>query len=293
MELNKLYEQMYLQISLGNEAYTDKQMKKIYREIKNAMNDITSSITDIFVKYGVEGKLNLTSKQKAELIKRLDAELKKIGKSLASSETEELTSILEAIALETYYKTAFVMDYGLKTQIKFKLIRQEFIDSIVNAEFKGEMFSSRIWNNKDKLIKKLKLELENTMKGNLTVDQVARNIKKEFAVTTYESQRLARTETARVQIQAQEEIGKNAGVQWVIWNATLDKKTNPEDAALDNKRWRSDEEHPKPPLHPNCRCVLVNVPFEEWQPKKRKDNVTKQILDYQDYESWKKNKGIE
>jgi SPP1 gp7 family putative phage head morphogenesis protein len=293
MELNKLYEQMYLQISLDNEAFMDKQMKKVYKEIKKAMNDTISNITNIFVNHAVDGKLNLTSTQKADVRRQTSEYLKKMGKSSAESEVEQLTTILEDIAKETYYKTAYVMSYGSTILLKFPLIRQEFINSIVNAEFKGEMFSSRIWKNKDSLIKKLRLEIEDAMKGNKTVDQVARNIKKEFAVKTYQASRIARTETARVQVQAQEEIGKNVGAKWVTWLATLDKKTNPEDAALDGKRWRIDEEHPKPPLHPNCRCVLINVPNEDWQPKKRKDNETKQIIDYQDYNSWLKTKGIE
>lgn len=293
MELNNLYEQMYLQIILDNEDYTEKQMKKVYREIKKAMNNTISNITDIFVEYGEEGKLNLTPREKVQIRKKVNTELTKMGKSLADYEVNYLTSVLEAIAVETYYKTAFVMDYGIKSQIKFNLIRQEFIDSIVNAEFKGEMFSDRIWRNKDKLIKKIKLEIEDSMKGSKTVDQVARNIKKDFAVSTYESQRLARTEMARVQVNAQEKIGIDSGANWVMWLATLDKKTNPEDAALDGKRWKIDEEHLKPPLHPNCRCVLINVPNEDWQPKKRKDNETKEIIPYKEYEEWKQTKGID
>ncbi len=293
MELNKLYEQMCLQIFKDNEAYTDKQMKKVYREIKKSMNNTISSITDMFVKHGVEGKLNITNKQKAEIRKGINTELKRMGKTLAENEVDNVTNLLEDIARESYYKTAFVFGYGLKTQVKFKLIRQEFIDAIVNMDFKGEIFSDRIWTNKDKLIKRLKLDIEDAMRGNKTVDQVARSIKREFAVTTYESKRLARTEMARVQAIAQEEIGKNTGVKKVMWLATLDKKTNPEDARLDNKVWNIDETHPIPPLHPNCRCVLINVPFEDWKPQQRKDNETKEIIPYEDYKEWLKDRGIE
>lgn len=292
MELDKLYEEMYLQVFKDNEHYTNQEMKKVYKQIKKSMNETIKSITDIFVQYGEDGKLNLSSSEKTELRQKINAELKVMGKSLAENEVDTVTGLLETIALETYYKTAFVMDYGIKTQIKFKLIRQEFIDSIVNMNFKGYMFSDRIWTNKDKMIKRLRLVIEDSMQGKKTVDQVARDIKRQFAVTSYQSQRLARTEMARVQAQAQLEIGKNSGVLWVMWLATLDKKTNPEDAALDSKRWKIDEEHPIPPLHPNCRCTLVNVPFEDWQPKKRKNNETKDIIPYKEYEEWKKEKDI-
>jgi SPP1 gp7 family putative phage head morphogenesis protein len=288
MQLNKLYEDMYLQIKLNNEAYTDKEMKKVYREIKRAMNQVISNVSDIFVTYGLDGKLNLTSKEKAELSQRFNEELKKMGSDLAKVETTTLTEILEKVAIESYYLTAYVMDYGVKTQIKLNLIRQEFIDSIVEMKFHNELYSDRIWKNKDSLIKKIRLELEESMKGKKTLDQVAKAIKKEFAVKTYEASRIAVTECARVQASAQLEIGKSAGAEWVMWLATLDKKTNPKDASLDGKRWRIDEDHPIPPLHPNCRCTLVNVPNDTWTPKKRKDNESKEIIDYKDYVAWLK-----
>jgi SPP1 gp7 family putative phage head morphogenesis protein len=293
MELNKLYEEMYLQIKLDNEAYTNKQMQSVYKEHKKALNDITTLFTALFTTHGIDGVLKLTTKQKAEIRSEISSKLKKMGKTMAENEVNKVTQILEDIAKESYNLTAYVMDYGTQVQLKLPLIRQEFIDEIVNAEFKGEMFSSRIWKNKDSLIKKLRLELEESMKGKKTIDQVARNIKKEFAVKTYESQRLVVTECARIQVLAQEEIGKNAGVEYVLWLATLDKKTNEFDASLDGKRWRIDEDHPRPvyDTHPNCRCSLLNVPpTENWQPKKRKDNESKEVIDYKDYAIWLKEK---
>jgi SPP1 gp7 family putative phage head morphogenesis protein len=292
MELNKLYEQMYLQISLDNEAYADKKMKSVYKEIKKAMNDTISKITDLFVEYGVDGKLNLTSKQKANIRKQLSEYLKQTGKLLAESEIDQLTSTLEDIAKETYYLTAYVMSYGLKSQLKFPLIRQEFIDSIINAEFKGETFSSRIWKNKDGLIKKLRLSIEDAMKGQLTVDQVARTVKKEFAVTTYESRRLSITETCRVQVKAQEEIGKNAGVKRQLFTATLDGRTSDICRQYDQKIFDIDDPNkPVLPLHPFERSLFINM-IEGWSPKVRKDNETKQLINYQDYEEWLQSKGI-
>ena len=54
-----------------------------------------------------------------------------------------------------------------------------------------------------------------------------------------------------------------------------------------------DDSKPDIPLHPNCRCLYINVsPVENWKPTKRKDNSSKEIIDYEDYNDWLKNKGI-
>lgn len=80
-----------------------------------------------------------------------------------------------------------------------------------------------------------------------------------------------------------------------MWSATLDSKTAEYDASLDGQVWDIDEDHPMPvdSTHPNCRCVLVNIPFADWKPSKRLDNKTRQLIDYQDYATWSKDKGID
>lgn len=176
---------------------------------------------------------------------------------------------------------------------KFDILKPEFVDAAVNAKYKGEFFSDRIWKNKAEMIDSLQNSLTEAMKGNITIDKVGRDIRDTFNVQAYESQRLVRTETARVATQASYDIGKNTGVEQVMWSATLDMKTAPEDAALDGKVWGINEDHPEPPLHPSCRCCLINVPYEGWSPTARKDNSTKEIIPYQTYAEWKNGKKID
>lgn len=46
------------------------------------------------------------------------------------------------------------------------------------------------------------------------------------------------------------------GVEWLV---TLDGRTCFDCASLSRMQWKVDEPHPIPPLHPNCRCVLLPV----------------------------------
>jgi hypothetical protein len=69
--------------------------------------------------------------------------------------------------------------------------------------------------------------------------------------------------------------------------------TSPECGDLDGQFWGIDEDHPEPPLHPNCRCCICNVPpIENWSPGIRRDNETKEIIPYQTYSEWAKAKEI-
>ena len=290
-KINPLYRKKIEQIVLDNEEYADEEMKPLYTEQKKSLDDLHLIVAGLFITYAVNGLLKMNSNQKSSA--GVKDTLKTMGKDLGNAEVEIATALLSKVYYDTYYKNAFVMDEGLKVNLKFNILKKEFVDAAVNQEFKGELFSDRIWKNKAEIIDKLQSSIEDCMKGNTTIDKIARDIKNTFNVQAYESQRLVRTEMARVQTQASLDIAKNTGVKEVMWSATLDNLTNPEDAELDGRVWGIDEDHPEPPLHPNCRCCFINVPYEGWEPTQRKDNESKEVIDYKDYDTWLKDKGVE
>lgn len=289
-KVDPTYQKQIEQVKIDAEEYTDIEMLPVYREQKKHLNALETLIGGMFIKYAIDGVLKMNDSQKSSI--GINNTLKSMGKDLGDAEVKKVTDILTKCYLDTYYKNAFLLDSGLKVDLKFNILKKEFIDSAVNSKFKGELFSDRIWANKADMIDKLKGAIEDAMKGKTTIDKIARDIKATFNATAYESQRLARTEMGRVQVDAQEEIARNTGVKKVMWSATLDNKTNDYDASLDGEVWDIDEDHPKPiyDTHPNCRCCLINIPFDGWTPSVRKDNETKGIIDYKTYEQWKNDK---
>jgi hypothetical protein len=92
---------------------------------------------------------------------------------------------------------------------------------------------------------------------------------------------------------AKQRTSRATGVEQVMWSATLDMVTCPECGDLDGKFWGINEDHPEPPLHPNCRCCLCNVPpIENWSPSLRRDNETHEIIPYQTYNEWKRTRQL-
>ena len=289
-KINPLYRKKIEQIAIDNEDYASEEMKPVYQEQKKALDSLHVIVGALFIAYAINGLLKMTEAQKAST--GIKDTLKTMGKDLGDSEVSKVTDILSKTYADTYYKNAFVMDEGLKVDLKFDLLKQEYIDAAVNAKFKEELFSDRIWTNKAVMIDKLHTGFVDAMKGDTTIDKLASDIKNTFNVTAYESSRLVRTENARIQIQAQYDIGINTGVEQVMWSATLDGLTCAEDAELDGKVFPIDEA-PECPAHPNCRCDLINMPYAGWTPTQRKDNETKDLIDYKDYATWAKDKGVD
>ena len=72
---------------------------------------------------------------------------------------------------------------------------------------------------------------------------------------------MARTLCGGISNQAKDQFYRDnddvvIGVEWLD---TLDGRTCPHCAGLSRKRWKTNDPHPVPPLHPNCRCVLLPV----------------------------------
>ncbi|QCH29262.1 minor capsid protein [Clostridium tyrobutyricum] len=288
------YRKAIEQIRIDAENFANSSMKNVYSLNKKALNELHMKVAKIYIDYAQDGYLKLSRQDKKKITADVNNKLKSMGLNLGKAEVATVSSILGSVFKTTYYKNAFVLESGMSGNIKFNILKKEFIDSAINAKFKEATFSDRIWNNKANMIDKLKKSIVEAYKGNTAIDKIAKDIQHTFNVSASDSNRLVATETARVAVKAQEQIGIDSGCKEVMWSATLDSRTAPYDASLDGKVWGINENHPEPVMdtHPRCRCVLINVPFAEWKPSKRKDNETKEIIDYKTYDEWLKDKGI-
>ncbi|WP_313757272.1 minor capsid protein [Tissierella sp.] len=287
----KELEKEILKIRIELEKTSNKEVRKILIEQKKYLERLRREIGSMYMEYGEE--LHMSSIEKFNTRRKFENELKDMYKGLSPLEVGIVGSILYGAYKESYYKTSYTIDKGLSIGINYKILRKEFIDTVVNADFQGQNFSSRIWKNKEWLVNKLYGTIGKGIYEGYSVDKMSKEIKDIFGSSAYQSKRLVNSELARVVTNASEEIYRNSEVvQKVIWIATLDKKTNPEDGALDGGIWDlEDISRPKPPLHPNCRCAIAPY-LPDWSPTTRRDNITKENIPYQNYSDWAKSKGI-
>jgi SPP1 gp7 family putative phage head morphogenesis protein len=284
---------MITQIKIDADNYADEQMQTVYKNQKGHLTELHKYLGLLFVTYAVDGLLKVAPSQRANILVNLNSKLTDMAKDMGNVEINQVMDILKKNYSNVYYKNAFVLDSGLNIRLKFGLLKKEYIDAAVNNPVDGELFSNRIWSNKAAVADKVKQGIVDAMNGNVTIDKLGSNIQSTFNVGAYESQRLLRTENARVQAQAIDDIGENAGCTQQMYCATLEANTCSECAELDGKYYDIDDDSkPDIPLHPNCRCLYINVPFINWAPTKRKDGENKDIIDYEDYNNWLKNRGI-
>ena len=284
------YQQLFcdIKLALTNEIYEkySKQIDKIARIQKKSVQTILDEIARIILEYNVvDAVMDISIQEKAELKKQMNNLINDVLKGEYESEKDVITSTLYDVAKDSYYSSCFI--YQLGVSYKLKPVEQDVLDNIINTKIDGKTYSSRIWNNKNKVAKTLKKEINDFLNGKTDVNIISKNIKNRFDVNYNISNRLVRTEIAKVQCEANEVWANEHNIKKQLFCATLDRRTSKICQSLDGKIYDFDDEDKKiPPLHPNCRSCLIDI-VDGWKPKTRIDNETKQNINYQTYSKWK------
>lgn len=167
--------------------------------------------------------------------------------------------------------------------------------SIVGASFYNATFSQRIWANQDALKSEISRLLQKGMIQGKHSDVLARELRKSFGTSRYESERLMRTEMARVQTQAQMQALDRYGIEEYEYMACPNGDMCAACKALDGKHFKTKDAMPgenAPPMHPNCHCATCayldeekysqwldsysdhGLSFREWREKNKNGKAT-------------------
>ena len=169
----------------------------------------------------------------------------------------------------------------LKGRTEAELKRQEGIlgetiignaklaDTIVNASFKNATFSDRIWMYHDQMKADLSKLLQSGMIQGKNSRQLAKDLRKYYygpeylkngkKGAVYNTERLMRTELARVQTEAQKQAYIKEGTEEYKFMALGDACDIC--MAINGKSFKVKDMMPgenAPPLHPHCRCTTVS-----------------------------------
>lgn len=145
----------------------------------------------------------------------------------------------------------------------------EMVHSIVDASFHNATFSDRIWMHQDVLKNQLSSLLQTGLIQGRNPRRLAVELRKYFNVGIGNSERLMRTELARVQTAAQKRSFEKNGFEEYefIANGTACEKC----AGLDGQHFKVAKMMPgtnAPPMHPNCRCSTAayqdSAEYEAW-----------------------------
>ena len=282
---------------------TEKEvMKKLSALYRDAFRSIEKEVNDFMMKYAVDHKLDyatvtqmLTPIDLAEYnekIQELHAMYRdtkseyikiEIERLKARSKITRLRALQDAINVELckvtheYQMTLEDTLIGLFSDQYTKVcelmgvmapgIPREAIKKIIEYPYAGKMFSDRIWDNKDALVKYIQQDLTVGIIRGDSIQKMARQLKKDLNVLYYQAERLVRTETNYAMNQAHLKGYKDSGVvEKYEFLAAHDKRTSKLCRDLDGEVFELSKAvvgENYPPMHPNCRSTVVPV-LEDW-----------------------------
>ena len=198
-------------------------------------------------------------------INRLEMLKANLGLELISGHEELekfMDGILQGRTEDELKRQAGILGKTIKTNSKKA-------HSIVNASFHNATFSDRIWMYQDLMKADLSKLLESGLIQGKNPRVLARELKKTFNTSTFNAERLMRTELARVQTEAQKQSFERNGFdeyEFIANHGCCDICQG-----LNGKHFKVAKMMPgenAPPLHPHCRCSTAaysdRKEYEEW-----------------------------
>ncbi len=147
-----------------------------------------------------------------------------------------------------------------ESKTKFTKMPNKYVERALNSRWNGSNFSSRIWDNTDKLADRLKELFTVKELSNMPEREMIKQIDQEFNVGKFNASRLIRTEVNYFYSKTKLDNWKRRGIKQYQLIAILDSRTSKICRSINKKIFNvSDAVFGKnmPPLHPFCRTVAV------------------------------------
>lgn len=229
-------EEKFIQ-SLYDEA--NEELKEVYKEQRENRDELLREIALIMLTYTIiDGLMSLRSRDKRKEYKRLSKLITSTTRSQKGTQTRVINNILNNTVRNTF--NFYSYNASLKDVTK-----------IIDNNFKGKHFSSRVWDNEKKVAEHLHKQVKNFLDGKVNVNQIKKDIEKTFNSNAYEARRLVEAEVNRCEDEAFKKFCKETGVKRVRRNEVLDRRTCSECADLDGKIY--DLSDAPGTVHPFCR----------------------------------------
>lgn len=298
----------------------DKRIEQIYRQ---TMDDIQKEIDSFYAKYAsAEGITMAEAKRRASKLdmesyarkakryveeqdfsKQANEEMRLYNLTMKVNRLELLKANLGLELVKNFDKLEKLFGKRLTEKMLQEFKRQAGIlgktvtetnaakraKVIVNASFHNATWSERIWMHQDLLKNELDGLLRNGLIQGKGPIELARELRKIFAVSVMESERLMRTELARVQTAAQKESFERNGFEEYEYICCGLPDACEACRALDGKIFKVKDMMPgenAPPLHPNCHCSTAaasnRAEFDAWLDAKEAGTTS------MSWEEWKK-----
>lgn len=218
------------------------------------------------------------------LFEQINKELIKLGKQ----ENTVFRTNLQNIYTDQFLRTIYTLGQTQTVKSSFNMLNPRLIQDTLDYPWSGAMFSDRLWLDKDRLGRNLRVGLTQSMILGEDMDRIADRVGANINTSKYNAMRVARTETKRVTYSSQAAAfeDQNVGeVRYMAANNGGDSRTCDLCKEDHGKVYKLGEE-PSLPRHPNCRCWYIPVVKDTFEDNELNE-LTGSVRGAENYEKWK------
>lgn len=185
---------------------------------------------------------------------------------VSKAQNVNISKVLRDVYEDSNYRAAYEIQRMKGKFETFSAVPETQIEKAINTRWApdGKNFSSRIWENKDKLVNTLRNEISRSLLLKEGTGPMTERIAKQFNTSYHNAERLVETETAYVQELAMLDTYDRLGIDQYEIIATLDSRTSKICQSLDGKVFDRKDAKPgvtMPPFH--CYCRSTTAPYIE------------------------------
>lgn len=268
-----------------DEAKMEKVLASIYA---SCQKEILASITETIAKVQKAGGEWSYANQSA--LTRSRGLFEQIGEQIkALGQKEQITfrQGLSNIYTDQFLRQVYDLGQSINVKANFNRLNPALIQKTLDYPWSGAMFSDRLWQDKERLGRNLRVGLTQSMILGEGIPQITDRINKGIDTARYNAERVARTETKRVTYCAHDDVYKDTGVEELRYRCANggDSRTCQYCRADNGKVFKRGEE-PTLPRHPNCRCVYIPVVSDTFEDNELNE-LTGSIRGAENYEKWR------
>lgn len=268
-----------------DEAKMEKVLASIYA---SCQKEILASVTETIAKVQKAGGEWSYANQSA--LTRSRGLFEQIGEQIkALGQKEQITfrQGLSNIYTDQFLRQVYDLGQSINVKANFNRLNPALIQKTLDYPWSGAMFSDRLWQDKERLGRNLRVGLTQSMILGEGIPQITDRINKGIDTARYNAERVARTETKRVTYCAHDDVYKDTGVEELRYRCANggDSRTCQYCSADNGKVFKRGEE-PTLPRHPNCRCVYIPVVSDTFEDNELNE-LTGSIRGAENYEKWR------
>lgn len=256
-ETGLTFEEIQRKLSPAELQTAKADIERYYREVKRLGG--YSPTTESYLR-------NLSARAYMSRLEELKFQMTRIIEDLYRFENANFSINLSSLYEETYYKTNYNIQQGFGYIMPFTALNNKIVQTAINQKWLGDNFSSRIWKDKNKLIKALETKFTQGVALGHNPRKIASTLRKELDTKYSNCERLARSEFNHIANQASLNTYKEYSTtpKYKIV-ATLDSRTSEICREMDGKVFEVSEAQEGinfPLFHPRCRTTTIPY-FEE------------------------------